>query len=67
MNETSKGYALCLYVFYNEKGQFAKKDHVGAKIDLRAKYMAKYKYLGVFWKLYDPVPMLLQEVNSSST
>ncbi len=35
----------------------------------RDKYvnMGKYKYLVVFWKLADPVPMLLQVVNGSST
>ncbi len=27
----------------------------------------KYKYLDVFWKLADPIPMLLQVVNGSST
>ncbi len=48
------------------KGQIAQKDHIGAKIDLRAKMMGKYKYL-VFWKLADPVPMPLQVVNGSST
>ncbi len=49
------------------KGQIAQKNYIGAKINLRAKFMGKYKYLDVFWKLGDPVPMLLQEVNGSST
>ncbi len=30
------------------KGQIDKKDHIGAKIDLRAKFMGKYNYLVVF-------------------
>ncbi len=45
------------------KGQIAQKDHIGTKIDLRAKFMDKYNCLIVFWKLGDPVPMLLQEVS----
>ncbi len=56
----------CMYLMIG-KGQIAQKDHIGAKIDLRAKFMGKYKYLVVFWKLGDPVPMLLQEVIGSST
>ncbi len=43
------------------KGQIAQKDNIGAKI------MGKCKYLVVFWKLADPVPMLLQVVNGSSS
>ncbi len=45
----------------------AKKDVIGAKIDLGAKFMGKYNCLVVFLKLGDPVPMLLQEVSDSST
>ncbi len=30
------------------KGQVAQKDHIGAKIDLRAKVMGKYNCLVVF-------------------
>ncbi len=45
----------------------SKKDHIGAKLDLRAKIMGKYKYLVVLLKLADPVPMKLQVVNGSST
>ncbi len=52
---------------WSGKGRLPKKDHIGAKRDLRAKFMGKYKYLVVFWKLGDPVPMLLQVVNGSST
>ncbi len=48
------------------KGQIAQTDYIGAKMDLRAKIMGKYKYLVVFWKLADPAPMLLQVVNGSS-
>ncbi len=45
------------------KGQIAQKDHIRAKIDLRAKLRVNI----VFRKLADPVPMLLQVVNGSST
>ncbi len=57
---------VCMYLMIG-KGQVAQKDHIGAKIDLRAKFMGKYNCLVVFWKLGDPVPMLLQEVSGSST
>ncbi len=50
-----------------EKDRLPKKDHIGAKIDLGAKFMGKYNCLVVFLKLGDPVPMLLQEVSGSST
>ncbi len=57
---------VCMYLMIG-KGQIAQKDHIGAKIDLRAKFMGKYNCLVVFWKQGDPVPMLLQEVSGSST
>ncbi len=46
------------------KEQIAQKDHIGAKIDLRTKFMGKYKYLVI---LADAAPMLLQVVNCFST
>ncbi len=49
------------------KGQIAQKRPYWGEIDLRAKFMGKFKYLVGFWKLGDPVPMLLQVVNGSST
>ncbi len=56
----------CMYLMIR-KGQIAQKDHIGAEIGLRAKFMGKYNCLVVFWKQGDPVPMLLQEVSGSST
>ncbi len=56
-----------MYVFNDRERSDCQKDHIGAKIDLRAKFMGKYKHLIVFLKLGDPVPMLLQEVSGSST
>ncbi len=57
---------VCMYLMIG-KGQIAKKDHIGAKIDVRVKFMGKYNCPVVFWQLGDPVPMLLQEVSGSST
>ncbi len=57
---------VCMYLMIG-KGQIAQKDHIGAKIDLRVKIMGKYKYLVVFGKLADPVQVLLQVINGSST
>ncbi len=57
---------VCMYLMIG-KGQIAQKDHIGAKIDLRAKFMGKYNCLDVFWKLGDLVPMLMQEVSGYST
>ncbi len=49
------------------KGRVAQKFHIWGENRLKSKTMGKYKYLIVFWKLADPVPMLLQVVNGSST
>ncbi len=57
-----------MYVFNDrERTDYPKKDHIGAKIDFRAKFMGKYNYIVVFRKLGDPVPMALQQVNGSGT
>ncbi len=49
------------------KGQITPKRRYWGENKLMGKIMGKYKYLVVFWKLADPVPMLLQVVNGSST
>ncbi len=49
------------------KGQIAQNRPYWGENRLKSKIMGKYKYLVVFWKLADPVPMLLQVVNGSST
>ncbi len=38
---------VCTYLMIG-KEQIAQKDHIGAKIDLRAKFMGKYNCLVVF-------------------
>ncbi len=38
---------VCMYLMIG-KGQIAQKDHIGAKIDLRAKVMGKYNRLVFF-------------------
>ncbi len=35
---------VCMYLMIG-KGQIAQKDHIGARYDLREKFMGKYKYL----------------------
>ncbi len=46
-----KDFHVCMYVcmyLMIGKGQIAQKNHIGAKIDLRAKFMGKYNCLVVF-------------------
>ncbi len=50
---------LCMYVMIGKR-QIAQNR-------LKNNIKGKYKYLVVFWKLADPVPVLLQVVNGSST
>ncbi len=38
---------VCMHLMIG-KGQIAQKDHIGAKIDLRAKFVGKYNCLVVF-------------------
>ncbi len=57
---------VCMYLMIG-KGQIAQKRPYWGENRLKAKCMGKYNYLVVFWKLGDPVPMLLQVVNGSGT
>ncbi len=57
---------VCVYLMIGE-GQIAQKRPYWGENRLKSKIKSKYKYLVVFWMLADPVPMLLQVVNGSST
>ncbi len=49
------------------KGQIARKRPYWGENRLKSKIKSKHKYRLVFWMLADPVPMLLQVINGSST
>ncbi len=49
------------------KEQIAQQRPYWGENRLKSKIKGKYKYLVDFWKLADPVPMLLQVVKRSST
>ncbi len=55
----------CMYLMIG-KGQIAQKWPYWGENRLKSKIWDKYKHLVDFWKLVDPVPMLLQVVNDSS-
>ncbi len=55
---------VCMYLMIG-KGQTVKKPYWGEN-RLKSKIKVEYKYLVVFWKVADPVPMLLQVANGSS-
>ncbi len=49
VGESNRGHRYCMYVFNDrERTDCQKKGHIGAKIDLRAKFMGKYNCLVVF-------------------
>ncbi len=55
-----------MYLMFG-KVQIAQKRPYWGETRLKSKINGKYKYLVIFWKLADPVPMLLEVVNGSST
>ncbi len=56
-----------MYVFNDQERTDCPKIPYWGENKLKSKIKGKYKYPVVFWKLADPVPMLLQVINGSST
>ncbi len=61
---TKQAFVTCMYVFNDRERIDCPKKTINR---LKRKIKGKYKYLVFFGKIANPVPMLLQVVNSSST